>query len=71
MNPPGTPTVERNKHMKILDMLSAEVVVPLVSKVVEWVDNIEWRSLGEEELLRLRFHDTLKCLVFHNLSRIR
>ena len=38
---PRIPRVERNKNMTILDKLSAEVGVLLVSNVVELVDNIE------------------------------
>ena len=35
------PPVERHRNWKILDMLSTEVGVLLVSKVVESADNIE------------------------------
>ena len=39
---PIIPPVERIKNMTILDMLSTEVGVPYVSKVVVSGDNIEW-----------------------------
>ena len=50
------PRVERNKNMKIQDMLFTAIGVLLVSKVEEWVDNIElfcWKKRKEKRLLRL------------------
>ena len=50
------PPVERNKNMKILDMLSADVGEKVVSKVAEAEDNIEvkcWWKRNEKERLPL------------------
>ena len=50
------PRVERNKNMKIQDMLFTEIGVLLVSKAVELVVNIElncWRKRNEKKRLRL------------------
>ena len=52
---PRIPRVERNKNIKIQDMLFTEIGVRHVSKVEEPVDNIElncWRITKEKERLR-------------------
>ena len=46
------PQVERNKNMKIQDMLFSEIIVLFVLKIEELVDNIEvncWRKRKEKE----------------------
>ena len=60
------PRVERNKNMKIQDMLSTGVGVLLVLKVEVLVDNIElicWdkRKNDSDRSFRLWFSDTRAC----------
>ena len=50
------PRVEKNKNVKIQDMLCTGIGVLLVSRVEELVDNIEvncWRKRNEKKRLRL------------------
>ena len=56
MNPQNPTNRERNKNMRIQDMLFTGNGVRLVLKVEELVDNIElnfWRKRKEKERLRL------------------
>ena len=56
LNPKNPTSRERNKNMKIQDMLSTEISVLLVSKVEELMVNIELnagRKRKEKERLRL------------------
>ena len=56
MNIRRIPRAERNKNMKIQDMLFTGIGVGLVSKVEVLVDNIElncWRETKEKLQLRL------------------